>query len=90
MHNPANQSQQNVGAGLTGHPVQQEANLNSFLSQNSSWLCCYMAQMNPLIGPILPQKVLFAIQTYWVSPRSEILLENISVIGSNLVLFKKT
>merc|ERR1711983_44792 len=29
------------------------------------WLCCYMAQMNPLIGPVLPQKALFAIQTYW-------------------------
>ncbi|TRY76969.1 hypothetical protein TCAL_02682 [Tigriopus californicus] len=29
------------------------------------WLCCYMAQMNPLIGPILPQKTLFAIHQYW-------------------------
>jgi V-type H+-transporting ATPase subunit e len=29
------------------------------------WLCCYMAQMNPLIGPVLPQKALFAIKTYW-------------------------
>ena len=29
------------------------------------WLCCYMAQMNPLIGPNLSQKSLFAIKTYW-------------------------
>ncbi len=31
-----------------------------------SWLCCYMAQMNPLIGPELNQKTLFAVRTYWV------------------------
>ena len=29
------------------------------------WLCCYMAQMNPLIGPNLNQKSLFAIKRYW-------------------------
>ena len=26
-----------------------------------------MAQMNPLIGPILPQRALFAIKKEWVS-----------------------
>merc|ERR1711997_254289 len=29
------------------------------------WLCCYMSQMNPLIGPILNQRTLFAMKTYW-------------------------
>ena len=31
-----------------------------------SWLCCYMSQMNPLIGPVLNQRTLFAIKEYWV------------------------
>ena len=38
----------------------------------SSWLCCYMAQMNPLIGPVLPQGALFAIQQYWVRDQNQI------------------
>jgi V-type H+-transporting ATPase subunit e len=29
------------------------------------WLCCYMSQMNPLIGPVLSQSSLFAIKKYW-------------------------
>merc|ERR1711963_264684 len=29
------------------------------------WLCCYMSQMNPLIGPVLNQRTLFAIKEYW-------------------------
>lgn len=29
------------------------------------WLCCYMAQMNPLVGPQLTQKALYAIYTEW-------------------------
>ena len=39
---------------------------------SSSWLCCYMAQMNPLIGPVLPQRALFAIQQYWVREEFQI------------------
>ena len=48
-----------------------------------------MAQMNPLIGPILPQKALFAIQTYWVSTRLGIFLKKIkiSVIRANEWLY---
>ena len=30
------------------------------------WLCCYMCQMNPLIGPVLDQRALFAVKTLWV------------------------
>lgn len=29
------------------------------------WLCCYMSQMNPLIGPILETKALFAMKLQW-------------------------
>lgn len=29
------------------------------------WLCCYMAQMNPLIGPELDQKSIVAMHYYW-------------------------
>jgi len=29
------------------------------------WLCCYMSQMNPLIGPILETKALFAMRSEW-------------------------
>jgi len=29
------------------------------------WLCCYMSQMNPLIGPILDTKALFAMKQEW-------------------------
>lgn len=29
------------------------------------WLCCYMAQMNPLVGPILEPKALAAIHYHW-------------------------
>ena len=31
------------------------------------WLCCYMAQMNPLIGPVLSQRTLVAVKHYWGS-----------------------
>ena len=31
------------------------------------WFCCYMSQMNPLIGPILNQRTLIAVKQYWVS-----------------------
>lgn len=31
------------------------------------WLCCYMAQMNPLIGPKLDRKVLLTIAKEWDS-----------------------
>ena len=30
------------------------------------WFCCYMSQMNPLIGPILNQRTLIAVKQYWV------------------------
>merc|ERR1711913_194201 len=29
------------------------------------WLCCYMSQTNPLIGPVLETKVLIAMQNEW-------------------------
>jgi V-type H+-transporting ATPase subunit e len=29
------------------------------------WFCCYMSQMNPLIGPILNQRTLIAVKQYW-------------------------
>jgi V-type H+-transporting ATPase subunit e len=29
------------------------------------WICCYMSQMNPLIGPKLNQRTLLAIKEYW-------------------------
>ncbi|XP_022669915.1 V-type proton ATPase subunit e 2-like [Varroa jacobsoni] len=29
------------------------------------WLCTYMAQMNPLIGPMLTKDTLWAIDAYW-------------------------
>ena len=29
------------------------------------WLCCYMSQMNPLIGPVLETKALFAMKREW-------------------------
>ena len=33
-----------------------------------SWLCCYMAQMNPLVGPILEAKALAAIHYHcWLA-----------------------
>ena len=31
------------------------------------WFCCYMSQMNPLIGPVLNQRTLVAVKEYWVS-----------------------
>lgn len=37
------------------------------LSIFDSWLCCYMSQMNPLIGPVLNQRSLFAVKYFWVS-----------------------
>ena len=43
-----------------------------------SWLCCYMCQMNPLIGPVLNQRALFAVKKFWVRSfhpdKSQILL----------------
>ena len=35
------------------------------------WLCCYMSQMNPLIGPILNQRTLIAVKEYWVSTKHQ-------------------
>merc|ERR1712059_28944 len=29
------------------------------------WLCCYMSQMNPLIGPVLGTHQLAAMHYYW-------------------------
>jgi len=29
------------------------------------WLCCYMAQMNPLVGPELDSKARAAMYYYW-------------------------
>jgi V-type H+-transporting ATPase subunit e len=29
------------------------------------WLCCYMSQMNPLIGPSLETKALYAMRVHW-------------------------
>ncbi|KAL0269484.1 UNVERIFIED_CONTAM: hypothetical protein PYX00_007196 [Menopon gallinae] len=29
------------------------------------WLCCYMAQMNPLIGPKLTKEVLIVMKKQW-------------------------
>ncbi|XP_023342600.1 V-type proton ATPase subunit e 2-like isoform X2 [Eurytemora carolleeae] len=29
------------------------------------WLCCYMSQMNPLIGPELDMKTMIALKHYW-------------------------
>ncbi|GFQ67027.1 v-type proton ATPase subunit e 2 [Trichonephila clavata] len=29
------------------------------------WLCCYMAQMNPLIGPQLPKQTLAVMMEVW-------------------------
>jgi len=33
---------------------------------NCSWLCCYMCQMNPLIGPVIKQHVALVMQQEWV------------------------
>ncbi|CAB3383338.1 V-type proton ATPase subunit e 2 [Cloeon dipterum] len=32
------------------------------------WLCCYMAQMNPLIGPRLSNRTLLLIAQQWGNP----------------------
>lgn len=32
------------------------------------WLCCYMAQMNPLIGPKIENKVLLLMAREWGNP----------------------
>jgi V-type H+-transporting ATPase subunit e len=29
------------------------------------WLCCYMCQMNPLIGPVVPSHVALVMQQEW-------------------------
>jgi len=31
-----------------------------------SWLCCYMAQMNPLVGPKLNQHTILIMAREWV------------------------
>lgn len=31
-----------------------------------SWLCCYMAQMNPLVGPKLGQHTVLIMAREWV------------------------
>lgn len=33
-----------------------------------SWLCCYMAQMNPLIGPKLHQNTILIMAKEWGNP----------------------
>ena len=35
------------------------------------WLCCYMAQMNPLIGPQVDSKAAAAMLFYWRDPHHE-------------------
>ncbi|XP_012283964.1 V-type proton ATPase subunit e 2 [Orussus abietinus] len=32
------------------------------------WLCCYMAQMNPLIGPKLPNTTILIMAREWGNP----------------------
>ncbi|KAF2364302.1 ATPase V0 complex subunit e1/e2 [Trinorchestia longiramus] len=34
------------------------------------WLCCYMHQMNPLIGPMLHNRTLAAVKQLWPGPES--------------------
>jgi len=29
------------------------------------WACCYMSQMNPLIGPVLKQRTMIAAKAFW-------------------------
>lgn len=33
-----------------------------------SWLCCFMAQMNPLIGPRLHQNTILIMAREWGNP----------------------
>ncbi|XP_050420356.1 V-type proton ATPase subunit e 2 [Adelges cooleyi] len=35
------------------------------------WLCCYMAQMNPLVGPKLQQKIILIMAREWGVPITE-------------------
>ena len=37
-----------------------------FSFSNYSWLCCYMAQMNPLIGPVLKNNTVLLMAREWV------------------------
>lgn len=37
-----------------------------------SWLCCYMAQMNPLIGPRLTRNVILLMAREWGNPLSDL------------------
>lgn len=30
-----------------------------------SWLCTYLAQINPLVGPMLPKPALLLVEEYW-------------------------
>ncbi|XP_026481228.1 V-type proton ATPase subunit e 2-like [Ctenocephalides felis] len=36
------------------------------------WLCCYMAQMNPLIGPKLHQNTILLMAREWGNPISDL------------------
>lgn len=45
-----------------------------------SWLCCYMAQMNPLIGPKLSQHTLLMIAKEWVKKKRKLYLNFLSSI----------
>lgn len=36
------------------------------LFDSCSWLCCYMCQMNPLIGPIIGKHTALVMQREWV------------------------
>jgi hypothetical protein len=44
--------------------IELKVNFNFF----SSWLCCYMAQMNPLIGPRLHQNTVLIMAREWGNP----------------------
>ena len=52
------------------------------------WLCCYMSQMNPLIGPILKQSSLFAVKRYWVSLQFESIIDFESELNNDFLTFQ--
>ncbi|KAL7731996.1 hypothetical protein ACLKA6_015760 [Drosophila palustris] len=35
------------------------------------WLCCYLAQMNPFIGPKLSRSAIYIISQSWINPLKE-------------------
>lgn len=41
---------------------------NPRISLFFSWVCCYMAQMNPLIGPKLHQNTILIMAREWGNP----------------------